>query len=160
MKAILEAAVSQKDLITKRLQEVVEANQDQLDLDPSSFDKLLGLAYAKITSYSSEQIKPAGEPLVRLFEDASSNVETVEGDHAERVAFINLKEGTTLDTVAMNRSGKPSFNLDLPVAIDHAKRLDVPREFAIPASLILYMATEIVLVEDKGKPALPIEIRS
>jgi hypothetical protein len=38
--------------------------------------------------------------------------------------------------------------------------LGVGAEFAMAASLILYQATEIILVENNGKRALPIVIHS
>lgn len=160
MKDVLATAVSKRDLITERLQQIVQANQDKLDLNPPSFAKLLDLAFEKIGSYSPEKIKITGAPLVRIVEDTNSKIETVVGDHAEEVAFVNVKEDTTLDTIDLNGQGHQAFNLDLPTAIDHAKRLDVPEEFTIPSSLILLLATEIVLVEDKGKPALPVEVHS
>jgi len=71
-----------------------------------------------------------------------------------------VKAGTTLDTRSLNRQGTQGFNLDLLEAMRQAKALGIDNDFTLPASLILYLATEIVLVEDKAKVALPVEIHT
>jgi len=114
----------------------------------------------QVKTYSSDKIGITGETLVKSAEDNDAICETVEGNHAEQVAFVNLKPNTTLDTAALNQQGDQAFNLDAWALQKQAKTLGVPDEFSIPASLTLYSATEIVLVEDKGKPALAVEIRN
>ncbi len=109
--------------------------------------------------YPAENIKITGETLIHSVEASGGATETVAGEHAEQVAFVNLQPGTTLDTNQLNRQGQQAFNLDLWAAIEQAMALGVDSNFAIGASLILYMATEIMLVESKGKPALPVVVR-
>lgn len=158
MRDILRVAVEKRSLITKRLQEVYDQNKDHFP--PLPMSDLIEKAYEKIEAYSPDEIKIKGEELVALLEKTDSRVETVEGDHAEKAAFVNLVEGTTLDTDGLNQEGAQVFNLDIFEVAKQSKALGIPEDFSIPASLILFVATEIVLVEDKGKPALPIEIHS
>ncbi len=114
-------------------------------------------AYQRFYGYTPDHIRVTGDELITFLEDQGASVERLEGDHAERVVFVNCKQGTTLDTNAMNEHGVQAFNLDLWAVQEHAKALGVTDEqFITGASLLLYLATEIVLVEQKGKPKLPI----
>jgi len=161
LKDILKAAVEKRTLITGRLQEIYKANNvkfEPLGLPP--FDHLIDKAYEKLEAYREDMVKITGEKLISVIENTESTTETVNGSHSEQVAFINLKKDTTLDTNGLNAQGYQAFNQDLMHAVDKAKLLGVPGEFSVPASLILYLATEIVLVEDKGKPALSVRIHS
>lgn len=161
LKDILKKAVEARALISKRLHKIYEDNKDILEpLGLPPFNQLLETAYDKIASYEANKIEITGEKLISAIEDTQAPTETVEGSHNEQVAFINLKRDTTLDTNGLNAQGCQAFNLDLMHAIDHAKLLGIPEEFSVPASLILYMATEVVLVEEKGKPALRVKIHS
>lgn len=160
MRDIVATAIAKRELVSRRLQEVFKANQNMFHSDFTSFRGLLNNAYNLIEAYSPGKIKLAGEALVKKVEDSNSKIETVDGDHAEQVAFVNLKDNATLDTVGLNLQGQQGFNLDLPEAAKQASKLGVPESFSIPASLILYQTTEIVLVENKGKPPLPVEINS
>ncbi len=100
-----------------------------------------------------------GESLVAgVLDGCSSNLQTLEGDHAELAAVVNLKEGTTLNTGDMVQSGKQSFNLDLWYVLKQAEQLQLDAEFVKLAALGLYVATEMVLVEDKKNVRLPILI--
>lgn len=156
MRDILRVAVEKRDLITKHLLSIYDQNKESFP--PLPFNELMEKAYEKIEAYSPDEIKIKGEELVALVEKTDSKVETVRDDHTEEAAFVNLVEGTTLDTSGLNQEGTQVFNLDIFEVAKHAKASGVPEDFSIPASLILYAATEIVLVEDKGKPALPVEI--
>lgn len=161
MPEIIRTAQNQRDVITDRLEKAYEANKDifdQFNLPP--FKSLINSVFEKIATYDPNRIKVTGEALVGLMEDSRSTVETVTGDHAEEVAFLNIKDKATLDTRKLNEQGGQGFNLDLLPAVQQAASLGVPSEFSIPASLILYQATGMVLVEGKGKPALPVQIHS
>lgn len=68
--------------------------------------------------------------------------------------MVNLKEGTTLD-VDKNQDHQV-FNLDLWYVLEVAKKLGIDLEKAKLLSLGLYVATEMVLVEEKGKSRLSI----
>lgn len=161
IKDILEKASTSRDEISRRLETVVNANQEKLVGFPlSSLNELLNSAFSRIEAYSPNKIHLTGEGLVSSAEKSGSKVETVQGDHAEEVAFVNINAGTTLDTHVVNGQGNQGFNLDLMAAVKQSSQLGVPAEFSIPASLILYQATEMVLVEDKGNPPLPVEIHT
>lgn len=161
MPDIVSTAIDNQDLIASRLQQIFEANEDKFtDLNPQQFADLVNRAYEKIAAYSPSRIRIKGERLVAQVENSNSHTESVHGEHKEEVAFVNLRGDTTLDTKSLNNNGQQGFNLDLFPAVYHARAIGVPEDFSIPASLILYQATEIVLVENKGKPALPVEIHS
>jgi hypothetical protein len=123
-------------------------------------EKLLTNAQEKIAAYDSDNVKIKGEELIANAQKKDSQVIDLIGDHQEFVAFVNLKKDTTLDTNGLNHEGKQGFNLDLWAVVEQAKALGIDGEFATAASLILYQATEIVLVEQKGKPALPVIVHS
>lgn len=159
LKDILAVAQKRRGTIHQRLMQIYETNRDQfrgINLPP--VEGLINNAFEEIESLSTDKIKIVGEDLVKCAQDLGSTVETVEGDHTESIAFVNLRKNTTLDTIALNQQGKQAFNLDLLTAIEQAKQLGVPENLSILISLILYLATEKVLVEDKGKPALNVEI--
>lgn len=102
-----------------------------------------------------------GETLVAdVLNTCSSNLQTLEGDHAELAAVVNLKEGTTLNTGRLVQSGKQSFNLDLWYVLKQAEQIQLDAEFVKLAALGLYVATGMVLVEDKKQIRLPILIHS
>lgn len=115
-------------------------------------------AYDKVSNYNLDNITVTGENLIKPIESKKGTIENLNGLHEEQVAFVNLRPNTTLDTNNLNREGKQAFNLDLWAAVEQSKELGVPEDFARDASLILYMATEMVLVEKNGKPALPVQI--
>jgi len=161
LKDIIETAKQKRELIAGRILQIHNASREQFEaLNLPPVEQLLNQAFEKIEAYSADKIKITGEALVKTAEDSGSVSETVGGDHGEQIAFVNLKPNTTLDTTVLNQQGDQAFNLDVWALQKQAKTLGVPDEFSIPASLTLYSATEIVLVEDKGKPALAVEIRN
>lgn len=160
MPQILKVAIEERDSITKRIKQVVETNKEKLPQLHSTIDGLLTDAWEKISSWDPQRIKLKGNNLVSTIEQTGSYIENVEGDHAEKVAFVNFKPETTLDTTLLNEQGEQAFNLDISTASDQAQALGVPPSFTKPASLIFFYATEIVLVEQKGKPALQVLVNS
>lgn len=146
---IYQLALDEEDEIKKRINSVVPDK-----------DETIAKAYTAMKSWGSVRIKNKGEWLVKVCEDFGCNIVNMEGDHGETVAFVNLKTGTTLDTNGLNASGKQAFNLDLWAIMDTAKALVLDTDLAMGISLILYVATEMVLVEMKGKPALPVVINN
>lgn len=158
---IVKTAQEHEGTITERLTRAYEANRALFDrFAHKPFPALVAHAYQKIRDFDTNNIKLTGEALVKQIESSRSTVEQVEGDHKEEVAFVNLKKGSTLDTRQLNQQGAQGFNLDLIPAVQQSAALGVQDEFAIPASLILYQATEMVLVEAKGKPPLPVMVNS
>lgn len=151
LQGIVAKAKTEKTEIMRRLQELFAQNAADLP----SFN-LIEQAYALLDQYDVANIQITGEDIIAVGEKNGATVETVQADHAEAQAFLNLKPGVTLDTKGMNADGNQAFNLDVPSVVDRATKLGVAAETTIGLSAILYMATEMVLVEDKGKPALPV----
>lgn len=127
------------------------------DNNQSVWDKLV----AKAATASSQGLFTNGETLVAdVLTGCSSNLQTLEGDHAELSAVVNLKEGTTLNTGNLVASGKQSFNLDLWYVLKQADALNMDAEYVNLAALGLYVSTEMVLVEDKKHIRLPILVHA
>lgn len=147
---IVVTAQKEEGEIKNRLEPLFKAN----GLDP----ELLNTAYNRIRIFESDKIKSHGEPL--LLEELTNGAicEIVEGEHMEKVAFVNLKKDTTFDTQKANGKGYQAFNLDLWIVQEQTQALGVDANFAKTASLILYLATEMVLVETRGRHPLPIKI--
>lgn len=152
---IILTAKDKKDYIIQQLKLVFDKYKDHLP----NFS-IIEKAYEKIIDFDINNVQIVGDDAIKIAEKSGANIENLEGSHAERQAFVNLKLGVTLDTKAMNDQGEQAFNLDLPAAVKRSEMLGVEKEFAIGASLILYTATEIVLVENKGKPALPVVLHT
>lgn len=150
LKDIITKAIGNEYEIKRRIAPVYES----LGLDPKSLEKTYGI----LRYYSPEKIKISGESFIQTAVDSGAVIEELEKDHVEEVAFINLKQGTTFDTRKANSLGHQGFNLDLHEAIKEATALEVDPHIARDLSVILYQATEMVLVEDKGKPALPVVV--
>ncbi len=161
MPAILQTAVAKKEEITKRLNFVHDNNKEAIGDLGKPFSEIVADAFTKLEAYSPERITLNGEKLLSCVTNTGAIIEDVAGDHAEEAAFVNLKKGVTFDTNQANQQGRQAFNLDLWAVVEQAQRLGVDdTNFIIGASLILYQATEMVLVEDRGKPALPVVIHS
>ena len=99
---------------------------------------------------------PSGEEIIKKGEVMGAEVQVLDGDHQEKAAIVNLNHGKTLDVD--NNQDHQGFNLDLWYVLQVAKGLDIDVSQAKILSLGLYVATEMVLVEEKGKPRLPILI--
>lgn len=164
MKDIVKKAQTMRDEMCKRLLEVREKNKDAggaspLDgMDDISFLRLFNEVYDFIAAYDPDNIKIMGDLLIQIAEDKGAYVAELEHDHQEAVAKVNIVEGTTLDTEELAKQGIQAFDLDLWEAVKECETLGVDPHAATIASLIFFQATEMVLVEDKGKNALPVEI--
>lgn len=154
---VIKKALSEEKIIRKRLLEVYQRSSGIIDID---FGYTLNLAYEKLKGYDLSNIKISGEDIVAVVEKSGAEIEYLAGEHAEICAFINLRSQTTLDTNHLNINGVQSFNLDLWAVLERIYLLDseIDKNFVIGASLVLYLATEMVIVEDVGKPRLKIEI--
>lgn len=147
---IVKTAKTRKEEITQRIISVYQEH----GIDTTS----LSATYDVFDAFKLNNVQMAGERIILAAEKSGAHVELAQGDHAEEVAFVNLKKRTTFDTQKANSQNKQAFNLDLWKAIEEAQILGVDPKFARDASVILYQATEMVLVEDKGKPALSVKI--
>ena len=157
---ILQRAKDQRAEIASRLNGVYQEQKATIGEFSLPFRDIVERSFDRLEQFPHDALPLTGEALVAKVEEHGAQIADMEGDHAERVAYVNLKPGTTLDTNAFNQAGKQAFNFDLWAAVEQAEALKVDPEFAIASSLILYVATEMVLVEDKGKPALPVVIHS
>lgn len=163
MPEIITKAQQQQGEITNRLLGVFRDNQavfQSQGLTEEVFSQSLASAYQKINAYAPDKIQLTGETLIAKAQELGARVENLEGDHQEQVAFVNLKERTTLDTNELNLQEKQAFNLDLWAVLEQTRALGIDQNFALATSLILYQATEMVLVEAKGNPTLPVIIHS
>jgi hypothetical protein len=153
LKDILQTAKKNEKEILKRLTEIYAANE----IDTSSLAK----SYKYISGYSLDKIMIIGKDLIDLSIKNQAAFENLRGDHAEQAAFVNLKQDTTLDTLGVSNQSRQAFNLDLWTAINQTQALDkaIDTNLIRDLSLILYMATEMVLVEQKGKSPLPVILR-
>ncbi len=150
---ILQTAKDNGEEITRRLEGIYSENGINTDS--------LRRAYELISNYDIGRIKITGKKLIELSMENGAVAETLEGDHGEQAAFVNIKPHTTLDTMEVNKQqGTQAFNLDLWSAVGQSSILagNTEAETLRNLSLILYMATEMVLVEQKGKPTLPVAL--
>lgn len=153
---ILKTALEKQESISSAIVKVYDNNKDRMG--EMAISQILENAYGQLANYDPEKIKDGGEKLIAQAEKDGCQVIIMAGDHRESVAFVNLQENSTLDTNLVNQQNNQGFNLDLWMVIKQAKALGVNEDFAIGASLILYVATEIVLVEMNGKPGLPVMV--
>ena len=157
---IMHTSVNQRELITDRLLGVYDANPGAFAMEREKLAELLGNVFDKMDAYIGDKVMLSGEMLIRKGIEDGAVQEMVVGDHDESAAIVNLDPTVTFDTNLANSRGQQAFNLDLPHAVAQADALGVEPDFATAASLILYAATEIVLVEQQGKPALPIIVNT
>lgn len=99
---------------------------------------------------------PSGDELIKIAQENGALVQKLEGEHQEVAAIVNLASGTTLDVD--NNQQHQAFNLDLWLVKQIGKNFGWEGKLTEALSLGLYVATEMVLVEGKGKPRLPILI--
>lgn len=100
---------------------------------------------------------PTGEQLVNQGENLEAVKQVLDGEHRETAAIVNLVPQTTLDVD--NNQDHQAFNLDLWLVKEIGKQFDWDENLTTVLSLGLYVATEMVLVEGKGKPRLPILVK-
>jgi hypothetical protein len=100
---------------------------------------------------------PNGQNLISWGVRSGAVLQTLVGGHKEEAAIVNLKPNTTLDVD--NNQDHQAFNLDLWLVEQVAQDLGWEVERAKLLTLGLYVATEMVLVEQKGKPRLPVLLR-
>ena len=101
---------------------------------------------------------PKGDEIIfGSHNDHGADLQKLYGEHNEKVAIINLEENTTLNVNQNQRT--PAFNLDLWWVKKQAGSLGIDQNKTSLLTLGLYVATEMVLVENKGKQRLPIIVR-
>jgi hypothetical protein len=100
---------------------------------------------------------PTGEQLIEQGERLGAVKQVLTGEHGEVAAIVNLAPNKTLDTD--NNQDHQAFNLDLWLVNKIADKFGWEKDLAQALSLGLYVATEMVLVEGKGKDRLPILLK-
>ena len=101
---------------------------------------------------------PSGKQLIREVVARGGSQQVLTDVHNEIAACVNLKESTSLDVAALNAKNLKVFNLDLHEALRQGVLLGLDPDAVAAFSLGAYVATEMVLVEDQGKPRLPMVI--
>ncbi len=151
--AILKNIVNLKDDITTTLTQpqILEA----LRLTEEEVKKQMGsLVERTQTLLAKIQEIVYGENLIGgLQKDSDLREKLVvyelKGDHAEKIALVNLQEKTTFDTIKADKEGNQAFNLDLWYILRISESLKIDRNFTKVSSLALYLATERTLRKDK-----------
>jgi len=101
---------------------------------------------------------PKGELLINQAESLGAVKQVLDGEHREVAAIVNLVPQITLDTD--NNQNHQAFNLDLWLVDEIGQKFGWEKDLTQALSLGLYVATEMVLVEGKGKPRLPILVKN
>lgn len=124
--------------------------------DKERWDDVINLVKNALKNISNI---PSGYNLVFKIgiEKHHASLQTLEGEHKEVAAVVNLKPNTTLN-VDENQDHQ-AFNLDLWYVLDVAEKLGMDDNMTKFLSLGLYVATEMVLVEEKRGYRLPIIVR-
>lgn len=154
---ILRTTISDREAITHDLNHLYKENRHRL---PANFSQSVNAAFDVLANYPAENLQLGGEELVQTLEDHGAVIENVQGSHAEETAYINIKPGITFDTKKSNEDQRQAFNMDIVAAVKETKALGVDEDLALGLSAVLYAAIERVLVQQKGKPALPIVLNS
>jgi hypothetical protein len=157
---IIQTAMAKKKEISEIIENIYEQNKTLFAGFSGTFAQELESGFNRLEMYQPENLVLTGDELINTMAELGAVEDKLDGHHGEKTAFVNVKENTTLDVNAANRQGHPGFNLDMWAAVKQSEACGVETGFATIASLILYAATEIVLVENKGKPALDIVVHS
>lgn len=144
---IVSLAQKEIDQISAKIQEIADTNSLEL--------KKLSLATEMIKDFDLSNIKMTGNELVMKIEEFGGSVVTMQGDHAEEACFVNMVSDTTHDKASVTSQ---IFNFDVWHLASQAGSLGLDVDLAVALSFILYVATEMILVESKGKPALPVYV--
>jgi len=137
---------------TDTIWQLLENNGLVSGQDKKAWNKVIGL----VKQINLDNI-PNGERIINsLRQEAGVGLQILKGDHRETKAIVDLKERYTLDTD--NSQDTPAFDLDMWRVLDEARALSVNLQEVKLLTLGLYVATEIALVEDKGKNRLQIII--
>ncbi len=151
-KIILQRVVSESKEIQSRLLglgvEIPDKNLKEIIRD---FEALLEI---------QDPHYPTGDELVANIGQTDAKIYKLNGSHQEIAAMVNLVESKTFDTNKADENNSQAFNLDLWYVLKVAKVLGLDETYAKEVSLMLYVATEMVLVEDKGNQALPVYVVS
>lgn len=107
--------------------------------------------------YQREGNIPEGMEMIEGAVSAGVEKTTLTGDHDEKLAIVNTVPDTTL--LKGEQGQQQAFSLDLWMIDKIAPSMQLDPALAKMLMLGLYLATEKVLVQDKGKIGLAVELR-
>jgi len=150
---IIETLATRAMEIWEMIQEAIQ-NYPEIQLSKERFMELIT---EKVQPANLSQL-PSGKQII----DHAATLENVtvqmlEKDHKEVAAVVNLMPNTTLDA-DNNQDDAQAFNLDLWLVQQQATDLGIDVNDATLLTLGLYVATEMVLVEERRGVRLPILI--
>lgn len=122
-----------------------------------SEEKFRQLVTNKVQQANLSKLPPGKQIIDHAAKIDNVTVQNLEADHKEVAAVVNLKPNTTLDA-DNNQDETQAFNLDLWLIQQQAQDLGIDVNEATLLTLGLYVATEMVLVEEKRGIRLPILI--
>jgi len=150
---IIETLAKKAEEIWKMIQEAIQ-NYPNIQLSEERFMKLIT---EKVQQASLSQL-PSGKQIIDHAATLDNvTVQMLEEDHKEVAAVVNLRPNTTLDA-DNNQDEAQAFNLDLWLVQQQAADLGIDVNDATLLTLGLYVATEMVLVEERRQVRLPILI--
>ncbi len=133
---------------------VLESSGLVTEDDKTKWDKIIG----RLNEIDVSNNIPEGHEIIgRLKKEKDVAYQVLQGGHGEKAAVVNYVDGTTLDTDKAQEL--PAFNLDMWRVQAEAEALGIDVRETELLVLGLYVATEIALVENKGKARLPILIK-
>ncbi len=105
----------------------------------------------KLRAFSAAKIELTGPQILDTAKKAGvTEIENVQGDHGEKIAFVNFKPNTTFDTKMANTENWQAFNLDVWAVQAQAKAaFNIDEQDTLVYSLFLYLATKNVLADSK-----------
>jgi hypothetical protein len=147
--SIISTIKEKREEVTQKITDLGKKKGLDTNSLPSSYDFF--------SKYDLNKIQITGARFINLIEEFGGPIDILEGTHEERAAYVNFELNTTLNTPEMNRLGKPAFNLDMWAANEQGVILtNANVETLTDLNMVMYQGTEMVLVEQKGKPALPV----
>ena len=150
---IMQTLLIKTNEIWQMIQEAISQHPD-IELSEQKFKQLVT---DKVKKADFSKL-PSGKQIIdHAAKIDNVTVQQLEADHKEVAAVVNLKPNTTLDA-DNNQDEAQAFNLDLWLVQQQAQDLGINVEDTTLLTLGLYVATEMVLVEDKRGKRLPILI--
>lgn len=150
---IMQTLGAKTDEIWQMIQEAI-SQYAEIQLNEEKFKQLVT---DKVKKADLSKL-PSGKQIIdHAAKIDNVTVQQLEADHKEVAAIVNLKPNTTLDA-DNNQDEAQAFNLDLWLVQQQAQDLGIDVEDTTLLTLGLYVATEMVLVENKRGVRLPILI--
>ncbi len=169
LKLVIETLLNkQRDLMKRIDDDLARLILSRLNLEynpdeyASAVKKLFSSA-EKSLSFSKKKITQGEDLIRRLEKDFKGSIVVWDliGEHKEKAVLLNLSSGTTFDTEKADLDDRQAFNFDLGRFAQMLEEFGLFIEeikLQVMCAVFLYQAIEIVLVENKGKKSLALEI--